>query len=233
MLNDEMERMVQELAGEVIQRTSLERLSLEDRTVVLTELQNILVNKVREYDSRQRLTIVYEPAQSTRQFIQDLLSVAREHGKEGPVAEYIVGAKLQLRFHDLEVRNVSFSTADTQSGEPGDFSIADTVFHVTVAPMLPVYEKCKSNLDQGMRVYLLVPERVVFGTRQNVEGIIPGRIGVEAIESFAAQNLDELGSFSSAGLRNELLKLLVMYNKRVDAVDLDKSMLIEIPKNLP
>ena len=217
---------------EALGQLCLNELPSENRSAVLTELQEFLVNKVREYHSRQRLTIAYAPALSTRQFIQELFSIAREHGKEGPVAEYIVGAKLQLRFPGVEVRNVSFSTADTQLGEPGDFYVKDTVFHVTVAPMLPVYEKCKSNLDQGLRVYLLVPDRIVFGTRQNAEGIIPGRIGVESIESFVAQNLDELGSFSNPGLRRELLKLLDLYNERVDAVEADKSMLIEIPRNL-
>ena len=223
----DIERMLQALSN-----SNLEQLPTKERNDVLTQLQMILVSKVSGYHSRQRLTVVYDPAQSTRHFIEKLLTVAREHGKEGPIAEYIVGAKLQIRFPELEVRNASFSTADTQLGEPGDFYIRDTVFHVTVAPMLPVYEKCKFNLDKGLRVYLLVPERVVFGTRQNIEGIIPGRIGVESIESFVAQNLDELGSFSNTGLRQELLKLFEMYNQRVDAVEADKSMLIDIPQNL-
>lgn len=221
--------------GQMLQamaQTSLENLPPSDRNATLTELQQFLVEKVGEYHSRQRLTILYDPAKSTRQFIEELLSVAREHGKEGPVAQYLVGAKLQLRFPDVGIRNGSFSTADVQTGEPGDFKIGDTVFHVTVAPMLPVFEKCSSNLDQGLRVYLLVPERSAVGARQNVEGIIPGRIGIESIESFVGQNLDELGSFSNSGLEQELLSLLQMYNQRVDAVEVDKSMLIEIPQNL-
>ena len=229
---EDLDRVVQDLAKDATQRASLGQISLEDRDSILKELQDILDYNVDEYNNRQRVTIVYDPAKSTRHFIQDILCVAREHGKEGPVAEYIVGAKLQLRFPDIKVRNVSFSTADTQSGEPGDFHIKDTVFHVTVAPMPPVYERCKTNLDQGMRVYLLVPERVIFGTRQNVEGIIPGRVGVESIESFVAQNLDELGSFSNMGLQQALLKLFEMYNHRVDEVEADKSMLIAIPPNL-
>ena len=232
MRNEEMDRVALELAGDVMQRNGLERLSPEDRSIFLTEIQDFVGDSVTEYPSRQRLTFVYEPAQSTRRLIQEFLSVAAAHGKEGPVAEYIVGAKLQLRFPDIEVRNVSFSTADTQLGEPGDFYIRDTVFHVTVAPMNPVYDKCKANLDQGLRVYLLVPDGKVAGTRQNVEGIIPGRVGVESIESFVAQNLDELGTFSNMGLRQELLKLFEMYNRRVNEVESDKSMLIEIPPNL-
>lgn len=232
MLNEEIVRVVQELAEEVMQRASLGRLSPEDRNNILTELQKILEDRLGEYPSGQRLTMAYDPTKSTRRFIQEILSVAREQGKEGPVAEYLVGAKLQLRFPDIEVRNVSYSTADTQLGEPGDFHIRDTVFHVTVAPMLPVYEKCKSNLDQGLRVYLLVPDSSVAGSRQIAEGIISGRMGVEPIESFVAQNLDELGSFSNAGLRKELLRLFQMYNQRVDDVEADKSMLIDIPQNL-
>ena len=217
---------------DALAQLNLDVLHSDNRRAILAELQGVLVDKVREFHSRQRLTFVYEPAQSTRQLIQEFLSVAAAHGKEGPVAEYIVGAKLQLRFPDIEVRNVSFSTADTQLGEPGDFYVNDTVFHVTVAPMNPVYDKCKSNIDQGLRVYLLVPDGKVAGTRQNVEGIIPGRVGVESIESFVAQNLDELGTFSNMGLRQELLKLFEMYNRRVNEVESDKSMLIEIPPNL-
>ena len=95
MRNEEMERVVQELAEEVMQRTSHESLSIEDRIGVLTELQIVLVNKVREYPGNQGLTISYQPEQTTKRFIEEFLSVAREHGEEGPVAEYIVGAKLQ------------------------------------------------------------------------------------------------------------------------------------------
>ena len=232
MWNEEMERVVQELAEEVMQLASLERFSLEDRNSIITGLQQILVDEIGEYHNRQRRTIVYDPAKSTRQFLDEALSVARDHGKEGPVAQYLVGAKLQLRFPDIEIRNVSFSTADVQSGEPGDFYVGDTVFHVTVAPMLPVFEKCKLNVDQGLRVYLLVTEQSLVGARQNAEGVSPGRIGVESIESFVAQNVDELSSFSFQGLQQEVRGLLVMYNQRVDAVEADKSMLIDIPQNL-
>ena len=232
MRNAEVKRVAQQLADDLMQGINIESLPIVDRITTLTEILEFIDADVAKYRSRQRLTIVYDPAQCTRQFIQDLLSLARERGKDGPVAEYLVGAKLQLRFPDVDVRNVSFTTSDVQSGEPGDFYVIDTAFHVTVAPMLPVYDKCKSNVDQGLRVYLLVPDGKVVGTRQNVEGIIPGRVGVESIESFVAQNLDELGSFSNSGLQQELLKFFEMYNLRVDEVESDKSMLIEIPPNL-
>jgi hypothetical protein len=150
----------------------------------------------------------------------------------GAVAQYLIGAKLQLRFPELKVSNDSFSTADDQLGRKGDFLIGDTAFHVTVAPMQAVYDKCKSNLDAGYRVYLLVPEDKVVGARQNAEVVAAGKISVEAIESFVGQNIEELSTFAQKKLLVRLLKLLQTYNERVDAAEADKSMLIEIPGNL-
>jgi hypothetical protein len=161
-----------------------------------------------------------------------LLSAARDTGKEGPVAQHLVGAKLQLRFPDIAVGNESYSTADEQLGRPGDFYIGDTAFHVTVAPMIGVYEKCKHNLENGYRVFLLVPERAVTGARQNAELMGPGRIAVESIESFVGQNIEELSYFSRDKLKNGFRRLLETYNDRVDAAETDKSMLVEIPRNL-
>ncbi len=59
-----------------------------------------------------------------------------------------------------------------------------------------------------------------------------GRIAVESIESFVSQNIDELSMFSSDGIADELRALLETSNRRVDAVENDKSLLIEFPPNL-
>jgi hypothetical protein len=94
------------------------------------------------------------------------------------------------------------------------------------------YEKCLRNLREGRRVYLLVPDDVVFGTRQNVAVTAPGRIAVESIESFVAQNVEESASFARDRVALDLYRLLKTYNARVDAVENDKSMMVEIPMNL-
>ncbi|MGH7169290.1 MAG: DUF4928 family protein, partial [Gemmataceae bacterium] len=94
---------------------------------------------------------------------------AEETGKRGPVAQYLVGAKLQLRFPDVDVRNECFSAADDPSGQPGDFVVEDTTFHVTVSPTSGHFEKCKRNLQDGRRVFLLVPDSVLAGTRLHTE----------------------------------------------------------------
>jgi hypothetical protein len=210
----------------------LARLPLKKRNAILRGFQQFLVERVQEFHNLQRLEVVYDPAKSTWQSIQDLLGRASEGGKDGPVAQYLVGAKLQMRFPDMEISNESYSTADVQLGRPGDFHVGDTVFHVTVAPMSGVYEKCGRNLEQGLKVYLLVPDRLVTGTRQNAELQATGRIAVQSIESFVSQNIDELSRFSNREVRNAFRQLLEIYNERVDLAETNKSMMIEIPSNL-
>jgi hypothetical protein len=57
-------------------------------------------------------------------------------------------------------------------------------------------------------------------------------IEVESIESFVAQNIFELSEFSSDLLPSQFRRLLEIYNQRVNAVEIDKSMLIQTPANL-
>lgn len=206
--------------------------AIEERSDILNDLQQVLVDKVVEFHNRERLKMVYDTTKSTWQTVYDLLKLARETGKEGPVAQHLVGAKLQLRFPDLEIGNESYSTADDQLGRHGDFSLGDTVFHVTVAPMPAVYDKCKRNIEEGLRPYLIVPDRCLVGARQNVEFAAPGQIAVEAIETFVGQNIDEIAAFSKDRLVSGLNRLLVTYNQRVDESEIDKSMMIDIPLNL-
>jgi hypothetical protein len=217
---------------EAVQSANLEKLSTTQRNKILSGLQEFLIARVHDYHDLQRLEINYDPSKSTWQCICDLLDTARENGKDGPVAQYLVGAKLQLRFPTLQISNESFSTADAQLGRHGDFKIGSTIFHVTVFPMPMLYDKCKRNLRDGFKVYLLVRNKDVVGTKQNAENTAPGQIVVESIETFIGQNLDELAVFSEGLRASEFRRLLETYNQRVDAVDTNKSLMVEIPPNL-
>lgn len=217
---------------EVLKLSGFDKHGVEERNSVLDELQRVLVNKVIEFHNKERIKLVYEPTKSTWQVVQSLLAQARETGKEGPVAQHLVGAKLELRFPKIKIGNESYSTADDQLGRPGDFCISDTAFHVTVAPMPALYQKCQQNVNEGFRVYLLVPDRTLSGARQNADLILPGKLAVESIESFVSQNIEELSDFSKKKLASGFKLLIETYNRRVDLSELDKSMLIELPKNL-
>ena len=185
----------------------------------------------------QRLSPSYDPAASTWYAIHQILQIAKKSGKSGPVAQHLVGAKLQLRFPDIEVPNNPASAADQQTGRAGDFQIGDTAFHVTVAPTRDnLFERVKENIQHGLRVYVVVPDEKLTTARGYAEEQLPGQasqIAVRAIEAFVAQNIDELATFAKGQLLQGFRALLEAYNRRVDAVESDKSVLIDIPATLP
>ena len=217
---------------EAIRPLGLEHSSNAERVEILTALQQFLVVKVRDYHNRQRLRIVYDPTKSTWFLVHDLLNKASESSKGAPVAQHLVGAKLQQRFPNVIVENHSHSTADEQTNRPGDFTVGDAVFHVTITPNAGHYSKCKENLEDGKGVWLLVPDRQLAGARQNADNTAPGQIAVESIESFVSQNVEEQSEFVRENATVKALRLLELYNLRVDAVELDKSIMIDIPLSL-
>jgi hypothetical protein len=215
-----------------LRRLRLDRQPADVRNEILETLQGVLVEKVRAWHNRRRIAFTFDPSQSTWRIVREILEQARETKKEGPVAQYLVGAKLQLRYPGEQVENFSFSTSDVQQGRPGDFLLGDTAFHVTVSPTPGLYERCRENLRNDLRVYLVVPDRILVGAHQNAESIEPGRIFVESIEGFVGGNVDELSAFARSRFLAQFRLLLETYNRRVDAVETDKSMLIEIPRAL-
>ena len=202
------------------------------RIAVINALQAFLVAKVIAYHERKRLNFTYDAALSTRAMICRLLAEADAVGKAAPVAQYLVGAKLKLRFPDIEVSNDRCAAADASSGRHGDFLIGSTAFHVTISPSPGHFEKCRKNLDAGKRVFLLVPEKHLVGARQNAELIAVDRVAVESIESFVGTNIEELSHFGREPVTGEFRQLLKIYNERVGAIESDRSLLIDIPPNL-
>ena len=88
---------------------------LKDRNAVLREFQKFLTDRVRDFHNRQKLQVIYDQSLSSWQFVNSMLKAASETGKEGQVAQYLVGAKLELRYPDIVIENYSSSTADQQS----------------------------------------------------------------------------------------------------------------------
>ena len=190
-----------------------------------------MVEKVRIFFDQQKLSVDLNFDKPTPQIIADILTAAGT--KRGGVAHHLVGAKLALRYPKIDVENRSFTAADLQSGLPGDFLISDTAFHVTVSPMPPVVEKCRENLRNGYRAILLVIDSRIAAAKQFAEDLgVGSQVGIYAVEDFVGRNIEELGEFSNQNVRTEFRNLLVKYNKRVEDVEPDKSIMIEIPRNL-
>ncbi len=210
---------------------SLAALSDKLRGQVIDDLQGWLVERVRDYLDRQAIELEVNLSKPSPQIVADILAAAEY--KAGAVAQHLVGAKLSVRFPDLEIDNFSYTTADQQLGRPGDFVVGDTAFHVTVSPMPPVLRKCEENLRNGYRSLLLVPDSRLQAARQMADAInVQDRVGVVAIESFVGHNIEELGEFGQRNLADSFRRLLAKYNERVAIVEADRSLLINTPTNL-
>ncbi|HND54141.1 MAG TPA: DUF4928 family protein [Pirellulaceae bacterium] len=217
---------------EALTPLGLDVASDDERRSALDACQVWLVGQVGAYFACKPLTFAYDPAKTTFANLSSLVAAARDVGKLPSLAQYLVGAKLQLRFPDREISNDLASSPDAQSGRVGDFQLGDTVFHVTASPKLPVIEKCGENLTCGLKAYLIVPNSELPKVAALADVVLSDRITVCSLESFVAANLEELAEFQTDARLDSFRRLLETYNRRVDAVETDKSMLVEIPRPL-
>lgn len=198
-----------------LQPLGLENLPQNERNRILTELQERLIPTLMAYQEHFQVEMNYDPSISTEKFVRQILTKGSPK-TSGAIAQHLVGAKLEMRFPDMEIPNHSASTADAPTERSGDFVIGDTVFHVTMAPQDLVFLKCKRNLVDNCRVYLLVPEKRVSQASRNAKiHELEDDIVIKSIESFVGQNIDELGRFSTELLLQEIRKLIVAYNRRI------------------
>ena len=217
---------------QALSETGIERLSDVERSAAFDAMQSYLTDRARDEFNADKLSFSFSQGIASREVVGMILDAARQRQKAGEVAEYLVGAKLALRFPEYDIRNSAVSAADVQTEEQGDFQINDCVFHVTVSPNRGHYDKCARNLADGFRVFLLVPDAILAGTRQNADLQMKGRISVEAIESFVSQNIEELSDFASDRVSENIRLLIEKYNERVAGVETDLSLQIRIPAAL-
>lgn len=209
-------------------------LSPAERTGIFDSLQAWLKDRAAEYLDRDRLEFEFVPAKPVPEIIGDILRAANERRTAGPVAQHLVGAKLAVRFRGQTIPNHSFTTADNQTGRAGDFRFGETVFHVTVAPMPDVFDKCKRNIRDGLRAMLLVRESQIAAAKQMAEAAgLTTKLGISSIEGFVGQNLEEMGEFAKEKIFAVMRVLLETYNERVEEAEAGgQSLQIELPEIL-
>lgn len=98
-----------------------------------------------------------------------------------------------------------------------------------MSPNTGHYDKCQRNLSDGLRVFLLVPDSILAGARQNMQLATAGRASVESIESFVSQNIEELSDFEGQKVPHNMRRLLETYNERIAKVETDLSLQVMIP----
>ena len=180
----------------------------------------------------QRLAPEHDPAHPISYFVSGLLALARERGVEEPVAVHLVGASLQVRFPNLRIRNTAQGSLEAEWRRIGDFAVGDTIFSVYVFPTRELFEQCIEGFDDGKQVYLVNPSPLVPGTFLAAEHFGAGRFVVTSVEDFVSLSVDTMGEFAVVRSNAQLKRLLEIYNQRVAEVEADKSLLIEMPKEL-
>jgi hypothetical protein len=233
--------LARELAG-ILNTSPGAELYLNSTASEQEEIRYILrawfVARIRaDYFDRRRIEAdELDPTKPSRRAVAELLKAARDRSgyAAGAVAQHLVGAKLSLRFPDREIGNQSYSTADQQTDRPGDFLVGDTAIHVTMSPGDNLMsDRCKDNLQNGYRPLVLVPEARVEAARQLADNAeIGDRVAVSSIEEFVGTNIEEIAAFAAPEIRSGLRVFLERYNQRVQAVEPDPSLQIEIPGNL-
>jgi hypothetical protein len=149
--------------------------------------------------------------------IADILDQAQEKKRAKDVAEYLVGAKLQLRLGENTVQPKNVNTPNR--GQPADFQVGTTAIEVTVNPADGRHLSQIQRIlkDMTLHVWLLVrlKDREKW---QNVVDVtlaetLAGRVAITDIETFVGQNISEIGGFDVAKVAAELAKLFRVYNE--------------------
>ena len=201
----------------------------------LDAIEGFWIERVHEFFAAKPFKIRLDASRSLRTVVRDVLGQAEDRQKTmpgvyyaGAVMQHMVGAKLDCALGQGNFEHNSYSTSDQQSGRRGDFFVGDVAIHVTTAPGEAVIERCRDNINDGIRPVLVTGQRglsVAEGLADNAG--LGDRIDIFEIEQFIALNLYELGKFAADGRRVAVSDLVNRYNEIINDVETDPSLKIE------
>jgi hypothetical protein len=184
---------------------------------MLAGAQSIAAGRLQIINQDKPLIARYNKG-TAKAVIADILDQAQEKKRAKDVAEYLVGAKLQLRFGQdaATPKNVNTPNRD----EPSDFRVGDAAIETTVNPVdarhLTQITQILKNTT--MDVWLLVRLQDCGNWQHAVDEQFPqelgGRVFVSAIEKFVGQNVSEIGRFDKTKVAETLAELFRIYNER-------------------
>lgn len=204
--------------------------------VDLQAIEAYWIKRVEDFFAGKPFKIRLDAARGLRALIRDLIRQAEDRQRSAPgtqyagtVIQHLVGAKLDCALGSGQFQHHSASTADAPSGRAGDFIIGDVAIHVTTSPGESLLEKCRDNLNAGLRPMIVTSARgtiLADGLAENLA--LSDRIDVFEVEQFVALNLHELGGFAGDKTRVAVGDLVARYNAIVEEVETDPSLLIEL-----
>lgn len=204
----------------------------------LDAIERFWVARVRAYFAGKPFKLRVDPSRGLRAAIREVIDQAQERQQATPgvyyagaVLQHLVGAKLVCVLGEGAIEHHSFSTSDAQGQRAGDFLVGDVAIHVTTSPGEGVINRCRENLDDGLRPLIVTTARGVGVAEVLSENQgIGGRVDVFEVEQFLASNLYELGRFAQEGRRTALAELIERYNAVIEEIETDPSLKIELKR---
>jgi len=205
-----------------------------DAALVSNQLEAFFTQCVRvDYFDKQRITVDLDYNKPVSSVVSDILKAATERSDKptGVVLQHLIGAKLQLRFPNVEIGRDRANAADLHTDREGDFQVGTTAFHVTTAPMEKLISRCVENKRAGYRPVILTLESKVIAARQMADNVgMSEQIAVQAAENFIGNNIEEIAIYDGDKIREGLARLIRTYNARINAIETDKSLMIDEPR---
>jgi hypothetical protein len=202
------------------------------------EVQRFVAGLLREVAESEPL-VARLHARSCEAVIADILDQAAERNAVGRVAQYLVGAKLMLRFpHEpIPVRGANEGNrrghADS-STRAADFEIGNAAIEVAMGtPDDSHMNQIAQALEESSREFWLLvrANRLVSWNveREQIARPLVGRLVITPIETFVGQNVSELGVFRAEGRERQMRELFRIYNENWIATLENPSLSIAIP----
>ena len=130
---------------------------------------------------------------------------------------------------EISWKSTESHAADRQTARVGDFSISQTIYHVTATPSRNVIQKCAENIKVGLFPILLIPSEQEYKAKalSQDEGI-ENELTIISIEAFLALNIIELAIEENKEFFGVLHDIIKIYNRRLEEVETDLSLRIEV-----
>ena len=219
---------------DVLNNTQVNENEPVDAALVSNQLEAFFTQCVRlDYFDKQRITVDLDYSKPVSSVVSDILKAAAERSDKptGAVLQHLIGAKLQLRFPDVKIGNDRANAADLHTDREGDFQVGTTAFHVTTAPMEKLITRCVENKRTGYRPVILTLESKVIAARQMADNVgMSEQIAVQAAETFIGNNIEEIAIYDGDKIREGLARLIRTYNTRINAIEIDKSLMTDEPR---
>ena len=204
----------------------------------LSRIEQFWIARVEAFFAGKPFSIRLDASVSLRTVVREVLAEAKKRQDKttsvqyaGAVMQHLVGAKLECALGKDALAHNSFSTSDQQTGRAGDFQIGDVAIHVTTAPGEAVIERCRGNLDSGLKPVLVTLQKsvqVAEGLAENAS--LSERIDIFEVTQFVALNVYELGEFSADGRKRAITDIIEKYNEIINQYETDPSLRIEFRK---